>query len=149
MSIPTSLIGQTIVTEECYENDDNGAIINRHHFLTTTEGNIWHLMIVDEFDQYDSFKLITEKEKEKVITDWSLAKVGKWFGLYTIVKEECYENDDNGEINRDHFLYTTKGEILHLMIVDGYDQYDSFKLITEKEKEKVIADWSLNIVASN
>ena len=70
MSIPItpSLIGQTIVEEECYENDDNGEI-NRHHFLFTAEGKILHLMIVDEYDQYDSFKLVTEEEKEKMIAD--------------------------------------------------------------------------------
>ena len=74
MSITKSLIGQTIVKEECYENE-NHIGLDRHHFLTTAEGHHFHLMNVDEFDQYASFTLVTEEEKKSIISDWPLTFV--------------------------------------------------------------------------
>ncbi len=68
-----SIVGKSIASEEKWENDDDE--LNIHHFLTTTTCEIFHLMIINGYDQYNTFKLITLEEKLELISQNNLEKI--------------------------------------------------------------------------
>ena len=51
----------------------------------------------------------------------------------TIVGEEHWYNDDSDILNLHYFLFSLSGEIYHLLIVDGCDQYEKFVEISVEE----------------
>ena len=57
----------------------------------------------------------------------------------TIVGEEHWYKDSD-KLNLHYFLFSLCGKIYHLLIVDGYDQYDKYVEISLEEKEKLIAE---------
>ena len=69
-----SIIGKTIVAEECWSNNESG-VICLHYFLISSCGQLFYLMVVDEYDQYERFVKITQERKDAIIADFLLKKV--------------------------------------------------------------------------
>lgn len=68
-----SLVGKTIATFETYEGNDE--TIQLCYFITTITGEIFYLLIIDEYDQFTSFRKTTQIEKEKTISGFNLVKI--------------------------------------------------------------------------
>lgn len=68
-----SIIGKTIVCEEIWEDDSND-YPTIYHFLTTTDGQVFHILIHDIYDWYNPnrFKLITMEEKNEILKSHTL-----------------------------------------------------------------------------
>lgn len=68
-----SIIGKTIATFETYEGSDE--TVQLCYFITTTTGEMFYLLIIDEYDQFTSFKKTFQAEKEETISGFKLKRI--------------------------------------------------------------------------
>ena len=70
----SSLIGETIVKDECYEHPDE---IIQYNFLTTLDGKIFYLChsVLDTYESNISFETITKRDMDEIIYKYKLLLV--------------------------------------------------------------------------